>query len=142
MSQNLDEVNNLLMDFFSKFLSWENSIIRTSELSVSEVHAIEILGRHEREPLKMKQLAEKLGVTTGTLTVTVDRLEKKNYAQRAPLKGDRRAYLIQLTTKGKEIYKEHHHLHKKLTEQLLSHVSKKDAETLRKVLRRIGEETI
>lgn len=142
MNRHIDEVTNLMMDFFSKFASWENAIIRTSELNVSEVHAIEILGRHEKEPLKMKHLAQKLGVTTGTLTVTVDRLEKKDYAKRVPLKGDRRAYIIDLTPKGKEVYKEHHHLHEKLTEQLLSHLLKKDVEALKRVLSRFNEETI
>lgn len=142
MSKSIDEITNHLMDFFSKFASWENSIIRTSDLGVSETHAIEILGRHEDEPLKMKRLAEKLGVTTGTLTVTVDRLEKRGYAKRVPFKGDRRAYVIQLTAKGREMYREHHHLHNKLTEQLLSHLTSKDVVALKRIFGIINEETI
>ena len=46
-----------------------------SDLSVSETHAIEALGQHGT--MNMKSLASRLGVTTGTVTVTVDRLESR-----------------------------------------------------------------
>ena len=73
-----DDLTAELFTFFNDFSSWENSVIRSSDLSVSEAHAIEILGK--QGPMNMKSLAQKLGVTTGTTTVTVDRLERNEYA--------------------------------------------------------------
>ncbi|MHB0934859.1 MAG: winged helix-turn-helix transcriptional regulator [Armatimonadota bacterium] len=72
-----DALTGELLQFYNNIASWEQSVIRVSDLAVSEAHAIEVLGRDGR--MNMKQLAQKLGVTTGTVTVTVDRLERKGY---------------------------------------------------------------
>ena len=64
-----------MIALFNRFPSWEASVIRSSDLRLSETHAIEVLGTHGE--MNMKKLAVRLGVTTGTITVTVDRLEKK-----------------------------------------------------------------
>ncbi|MBP2145341.1 DNA-binding MarR family transcriptional regulator [Methanofollis sp. W23] len=107
----IEELNEELVEFFDRFASWETSVIQSSPLTVSEAHAIEIIGHYGR--MKMKDLAERLGVTTGTTTVTVDRLEKGGYARRTPSEKDRRSYIIELTPKGEEAFLDHHchHLH-------------------------------
>lgn len=112
----IEELTDELVLFFNGFASWENSVIRSGELSVSEAHAIEALGQHGT--MNMKSLAGKLGVTTGTITVTVDRLESGSYARRTSTKEDRRVHLVSLTEKGVKAYEEHHRFHLKLTEQM------------------------
>jgi DNA-binding MarR family transcriptional regulator len=134
----LDELTHELFTFFNGFSSWENSVIKTSELSVSEAHAIEILGTHGQ--MKMKTLAGHLGVTTGTTTVTVDRLEKKDYARRESVKEDRRIHLITLTQKGQQAFVEHHQYHSNLTEQILSVLSSEENEQLINILKKINAE--
>lgn len=135
---NLNELTHQLFTFFNEFTSWENSVIRTSELTISEAHAIEVLGEHG--PMNMKNLAKQLGVTTGTTTVTVDRLEKKAYASREPVKEDRRVHLITLTDKGRQAFDEHHQYHLNLTEQIGSVLSDEEAAQLLSLLRKINEE--
>lgn len=134
----VDELTHELFAFFNGFSSWENSVIRSSELTVSEAHAIEILGKQGQ--MNMKNLAQKLGVTTGTTTVTVDRLEKKDYAKREAVKEDRRVHLITLTEKGKQAFAEHHQYHFTLTEQILSVLSEEESDQLVKTLKKINDE--
>ena len=134
----LDELTDELFNFFNGFSTWENSVIKTSELTVSEAHAIEVLGKYGE--MKMKSLAQYLGVTTGTTTVTVDRLEKKDYARRESVKEDRRVNLISLTDKGRQAFSEHHQYHYKLTEQILSVLSNEENEQLLKILKKINME--
>lgn len=133
-----DELTTELFTFFNDFSSWENSVIRSSDLSVSEAHAIEILGKHG--PMNMKSLAHKLGVTTGTTTVTVDRLEKNEYAERQPVKEDRRVHLIALTERGKRAFDEHHRYHSDLSEQILSALSPEESEQFLAILKKINAE--
>ena len=135
---NLDQLTHELFTFFNEFTSWENSVIRTSELTVAEAHAIEVLG--ERGSMNMKSLAKQLGVTTGTTTVTVDRLEKKAYARREPVKEDRRVHLITLTDKGRQAFDEHHQYHCNLTEQIQSVLSDEETVQLLAILKKINEE--
>jgi DNA-binding MarR family transcriptional regulator len=134
----LDELTHELFTFYNGFSSWENSVIKTSDLTVSEAHAIEILGTYGQ--MKMKTLAQHLGVTTGTTTVAVDRLEKKEYAKRESVKEDRRVHLITLTEKGQHAFSEHHQYHSNLTEQILAVLSSEENEQLIKILKKINEE--
>lgn len=133
-----EELTKELFAFFDGFTSWENSVIKSSDLTVAEAHAIEALG--EYGAMNMKGLAEKLGVTTGTTTVTVDRLEKKNYALREPVKEDRRMYCIRLTEKGEQAYQEHHNYHHRLTEQMMAALTEEESQQLLHVLKKINGE--
>jgi DNA-binding MarR family transcriptional regulator len=57
-------------------------------------------------------------VTTGTLTVGVDKLEKMGLVQRKPHENDRRSWLIVLTDEGKQMYEQHHKYHQQFTEEI------------------------
>lgn len=135
----IGELTNELLFFFNGFSSWENSIVRASDLTVSEAHALEVLGEHEK--INMKSLAQKLGVTTGTTTVTVDRLEKKNFAKRESTREDRRVNLIALTESGKKAFEEHHNYHMQLTEQMVSVLSEDEIRQFLATLKKINIET-
>ncbi|MBC2724552.1 MarR family transcriptional regulator [Desulfosporosinus sp.] len=134
-----EELTHELLAFFNGFSSWENSIVRSSELTVSEAHAIEVLGEHEK--INMKGLSQKLGVTTGTTTVTVDRLEKKNLARRESTKEDRRVNLISLTDLGRKAFQEHHDFHMHLTEQMMSVLTDDEIKQFLHTLKKINAET-
>lgn len=136
--KDLDALTHELFTFFNCFSSWENSVIKTSDLTVSEAHAIEVLG--EYGPMNMKTLAQHLGVTTGTTTVTVDRLEKKEYARRESVKEDRRVHLITLTEKGQKAFAEHHQYHYNLTEQIQSVLSPEENQQLLDILKKINRD--
>ena len=90
--------------------------------------------------MNMKNVALKLGVTTGTTTVTVDRLEKKEYAKREPSAQDRRVYLISLTEKGRKAYEEHHKYHTDLSTQVLGALSEEESQQLLAILKKINAE--
>ncbi|ACV61383.1 transcriptional regulator, MarR family [Desulfofarcimen acetoxidans DSM 771] len=135
----IEELTDELLLFFNGFASWESSVIRSSDLTVSEAHAIEVLGQYGK--MNMKNLAQKLGVTTGTTTVTVDRLEKKDYAKRETTREDRRVNLISLTEKGMRAFAEHHNFHLNLTEQMVSNLSEEEIEQFHKILKKINAET-
>ena len=132
------ELTDELLLFFNSFSSWESSVIRSSDLSVSEAHAIEALGQHGT--MNMKSLAGKLGVTTGTTTVTVDRLESKEYARRTSTKEDRRVNLISLTEKGEKAFAEHHRFHLNLTEQMSACLSEEEVKQLLDIIKKINRE--
>lgn len=132
----IDQLTHELFTFFNGFASWENSVIKSSDLTVAEAHAIEVLGQYG--PMNMKGLSQKLGVTTGTITVTVDRLERKDYARREPVAEDRRVHLITLTDKGHKAFEEHHQYHHSLTEQVLSVLSEKESTELLAILKKIN----
>lgn len=124
-----------IVEFYEKLSSWEHEVVRGSDLTPNQMHAIEIIG-HEKS-LRMKELAEKLGITTGTLTVTVDRLEQKGLIERQPHETDRRSYRVVLTPSGKKHFKKHHEFHIKLTEEIVSALSPGELESFREILGKV-----
>ena len=82
----------------------------------AQMHTVEIIG-HNKD-MRMKELAERLGVTTGTLTVGVDKLEKLGLVERKPHESDRRSWLIVLTDAGKQMYEQHYKYHQEFTNEI------------------------
>lgn len=124
-----------IVEFYEKLSNWEHEVVRGSDLTPGQMHAIEIIG-HENS-LRMKELAQKLGVTTGTLTVTVDRLERKGLIERKPHETDRRSYRVVLTEPGEKHFARHHEFHLKLTEEIASTLTPEELETFEVILEKV-----
>ena len=116
-----EELAKTIVEFYEKISSWEHAVVKESGLSPAQMHTIEIVGH--AKSIRMKDLAEKMGVTTGTLTVSVDKLDKLNLLERIRHQSDRRSYLIILTDQGTKLFKEHHKLHVQMTQELVNGLS-------------------
>lgn len=129
------QLSKIIVEFYEKLSSWEESVVRDSGLTTAQAHTIEIVGH--AGSIKMKDLAKKIGVTTGTLTVGIDRLEKKNLLVRKPHKTDRRSYLIELTPQGEKCFKEHHNFHIQMTQELVSELTPREQDDFGKIIRKM-----
>lgn len=107
-------------------------MVRDKGLTLPQVHALEILGPHKA--LRMKELAERMGVTTGTLTVLADRLEKAGMIRRKPHEADRRSILVELTAQGQAVFEEHDELHNQLTRTITVNLTDAERKQLTTVL--------
>ncbi|MCE0495108.1 MarR family winged helix-turn-helix transcriptional regulator [Vibrio salinus] len=130
------QLNNLFTEFYDKFASWEQSVVRESNYSLAQIHTLEVLG--SCGAMKMKDLAVRLGITTGTLTVQVDKLVKASLIERIYSQEDRRTILVDLTDKGKAVFEHHNHLHLTFTEELLKGVDQKEEELLIQILNKVN----
>lgn len=120
-------------EFYDKFASWEHSIVKDSGLSPAQMHTVEVIGHHQG--MRMKELAERLGVTTGTLTVGIDKLEKMGLVARKPHEKDRRSWLIVLTDKGALMYEQHHRFHREFTNEISRDLTDDQVKTLTDLLK-------
>ncbi len=124
--KNPEYLAHLIVEFYEKLSSWEHAVVKGKGLTLPQMHALELLGVHG--PLRMKELADRMGVTTGTLTALADRLESKSLIRRAPNKEDRRSYLVELTDKGRERFLEHDKLHVQITREITAGLSPEETE--------------
>ena len=131
----VSDLSHVFMEFYDKFSSWEHSVVKDSGLSPAQMHTIEVIGH--RQNLMMKELADRLGITTGSLTVAVDRLEKAGMVERKPHEHDRRSWLVVLTEDGKKMYEQHNRFHEALTREISDGLSDHEVETLLGLLGRI-----
>ena len=66
----------------------------------------DFLAQLERHPegLKMGELSKRLMVTGGNITGLTDQLVREGLVRRQPISGDRRAFAVQLTLRGKRVF--------------------------------------
>ena len=120
---NVKVLTHLLSETFDLVLKTEQLALSKSfkgALSISEIHTIEAIGcQGEKNARSMGEIAEDLDIAVATLTVAINKLEKKGYAIRNRPPEDRRVVLISLTRKGCVAFRIHQKYHKNLIESTL-----------------------
>jgi len=100
-----------MIEFHNKFSSWQQSVVRDKHFSLTQTHTIEVLGSHGT--ICMKELAGRLGITTGTLTVQVYKLVNAGFIKRRRHHSDRRE---------QGFYREHDDLHLNQTQDITTNL--------------------
>ncbi len=139
MTEYEKKINQLMLEIFDRILVTEEKALSRgnfSDLSVAEMHTLEGIGLYQSRT--MSETAAILSITTGTLTVAVDRLVKKSYVQRQRDDKDRRVVRIQLTKKGKLALRMHNKFHTLLVERLTEPLDNKQREILLRTLKGIA----
>ena len=78
----------------------------------------------------MSSVAKTLGMTVGTLTISINGLVKKGYVHRVRSDADRRVVLVSLTEKGEKAYHHHEKFHEDMIQSLLKDLSEEETKTL------------
>jgi DNA-binding MarR family transcriptional regulator len=90
--------------------------------------------------LRMHELAEAVVISKSGLTTLVDRMEKAGLLRRKPPAHDRRAIEVALTDAGRRRFEEANAVHwRGIQEHFTSHLNKREAEMLARVLERLKE---
>ncbi|MGS0683454.1 MarR family winged helix-turn-helix transcriptional regulator [Shewanella sp. 125m-7] len=138
MNNQDDNLNHAMIEFYEKLSSWEMAVVKDKGFSLPQVHTVEILGL--KGPMRMKELAQKIGITTGTLTVQIDKMVDAGLVIRVPYANDRRSILVELTESGREMFEEHDKLHIQLTQDLTAKFDATERAQLLDFLERINRE--
>lgn len=123
-------LNELLVDVFNHIVSLEGVSLRKMgvKLSMTEVHILEAIDSTNIPT--MTNIANKLIVTVGTLTTSVDKLVYKGYVERYNDMKDRRKVLLRLTEKSEEIIVFHNKFHNEMIENVILDMGLKDDDQL------------
>lgn len=90
-------------------------------------------------PLTINEIGKKVLLTSGSITVAVDRLEAKGLLERRAHGTDRRAKVVHLTTAGRKLITRIYADHAADMERLASNsLTRKERETLIRLLKQIG----
>lgn len=133
-------LNEVLVRIFRNINTVEEQALRTEEykdVTINDIHVIEAIGMEEQK--NMTTVAKSLHVTTGTLTISINSLVKKNYVERVRSEEDRRVVLVSLTEKGKKAFLHHRQFHDKLVNEIVEQLSDEEKRVLGKALNRINQ---
>jgi DNA-binding MarR family transcriptional regulator len=102
-------------------------------LTPAQSRALRMISR-EDEPLRMVDLAERLGVVPRSVTTLVDALEAAGLVRRAPDPANRRSILIVLTDRGNDLRAELQRARRQAAEDLFAPLTEPQRATLRELL--------
>ena len=134
-----DFAEGLLRIFDNVLLTEEKALSKGyfSNLSIAELHTLDAIGPYEARA--MSETAARLGITTGTLTVAIDRLVRKGYVERYRDSKDRRVVRVRLTRQGKLAFRMHAKFHTLLVKRIMDPLDIEDRERLAALVREIDE---
>ena len=90
-------------------------------------------------PLPVNEIGKKVLLTSGSITVAVDRLEQKGLVERRAHGSDRRARVVHLTREGRKLITRAYAQHAEDLERLVSaSLTAKERATLIRLLKKIG----
>src|SRR5437867_6526018 len=109
------------------------------EMCASDFAVLEAL--LHKGPLPVNEIGKKVLLTSGSITVAVDRLETKGLVERRAHGTDRRARIVHLTKEGRKLITRAYADHAADMERLSSNsLTKSERETLIRILKKIGYE--
>ena len=116
----------------------EKSILKL-EMCGSDFAVLEAL--LHKGPLPVNEIGKKVLLTSGSITVAVDRLETRGLVERRAHGTDRRARIVHLTKQGRKLITRAYADHAADMERLSSaSLSKEERKTLIQLLKKIGYE--
>lgn len=90
-------------------------------------------------PLAVKDLGEKVLLTSGSMTAAIDRLERRGWVVRGNDPADRRSRIVRLTADGTETIRALFADHERDMERAVGGLSRADRVELLELLRRLGQ---
>jgi len=109
------------------------------EMCASDFAVLEAL--LHKGPLPVNEIGKKVMLTSGSITVAVDRLEAKGLVERRAHSTDRRAKIVHLTREGRKLITPAYADHAADLERLASaSLTRAERETLIRLLKKIGYE--
>ncbi len=103
----------------------------------------DLMAQLERSPdgLKMNELSRRMMVTGGNVTGITDQLVAEGLVERVDVAGDRRAYRVRLTPKGRKQFQEMAQQHEGWIVDAFAGLTERDVASLHKLLGKVKAHT-
>ena len=104
----------------------------------------DLMAQLERTPagLKMNELSRRMMVTGGNVTGITDQLVSEGLVERIDVEGDRRAYRVRLTPKGRKFFNDMARQHESWIVEAFAGLSEKDISALHKLLGKVKDQVM
>ena len=135
---NYQLVNDYLTSIFNNVLVIEESSLRGSQfkdVSIKEMHTIDVIGTTPNAT--PSDISKELLVTLGTVTTSLNNLERKGYIERRRSSIDRRVVHLSLTKTGRLLYRLHKRFHNRMVMQVVEGMSSEEKNAMQKGLQNL-----
>jgi DNA-binding MarR family transcriptional regulator len=101
----------------------------------------DLMAQLERAPdgLKMNELSRRMMVTGGNVTGITDQLVTEGLVERIDVEGDRRAYRVRLTARGRKLFNDMARQHEGWIVEAFSSLNEREIATLHRLLGKVKD---
>ncbi|TCD45686.1 MarR family transcriptional regulator [Streptococcus sp. X16XC17] len=128
-------MNEYLTAIFNNVLIIEEISLRGSrfsDISIKEMHTIDVIG--DIKDATPSDISRVLMVTLGTVTTSLNNLERKGYIERVRSTKDRRVVHLYLTRKGRLVYRLHQRFHQTMVKEITEGMDETEYQVMKKGL--------
>src|SRR5215472_2798552 len=111
--------------------------IRSVGLGLSDFAVLELL--LHKGPNPVNSIGARVGLTSGSATVAIDRLERRRLTVRKNDPRDRRARVVHLTPRGRRLIEKAFTRHAKAMERVVGGLSKRECSLAARLLKKLGK---
>ena len=130
-----DELNELLVEAYRSIMKVEEDMLKSSskiDLSISEIHLIEAVGKDKNSGKTISGIADDLDITLPSVTIAINKLAKKGYVEKIRSENDGRAVKVTLTKAGLKMYSAHRYFHESMARAVAKDLSDDEKEAMLK----------
>lgn len=130
-----EQLNEVIVDTYRSILRVEENILKRSDqtdLSISEIHMLEAVGKGKDRRGTISELAEVLNITLPSVTVAINKLMKKGYVEKVRGEEDGRIVYVSLTRQGRRIDSAHRYFHESMVRSIIRDMTESEMQALYK----------
>ncbi|MDR0298328.1 MAG: MarR family transcriptional regulator [Streptococcaceae bacterium] len=123
-----------LTKIFNNVLVIEEQALKNSkfkDVSIKEMHTLDAIGDNPRDRgATVSEIAGELMLTLSTITISLNRLERKGYVVRHRSASDKRVVYVSLTKKGMLLYRIHRKFYQAMVKRIVAGMDDANAEIM------------
>jgi Transcriptional regulators len=137
-----DELNQLFNRIFRSIQDLEEAMLHASKnlnLSISEIHTLEAVDVAGRDSVgaTISGISEYLDISLPSVTLAINKLEKKGYVTRQKCENDGRVVRVGLTRQGQRANRAHQYFHRNMVHAISAELEEEDKTALLKGVRKL-----
>lgn len=135
------KLNEVLVETFRSILKVEEQTLRHSskiDLTISEMHLIESVGKDDNKGKTISDIAEDLSITLPSVTIAINKLMKRGYVQKVKCENDGRRVYVTLTPLGRKMNAAHQYFHRSMVRSVSKDLTEEEKQAMLKGIEKLN----
>jgi DNA-binding MarR family transcriptional regulator len=136
------KLNDILVDTFRSILKVEEQALKSTgkmDLSISEMHLIEAVGKNKETGRTISDIAQDLKITLSSVTIAINKLQKKGYVEKVKSAEDARMVFVNLTRMGQKMDSAHKFFHENMVRSVAKELSEDEKNAMLKGIVKLND---
>jgi len=135
-------LNSILVEAYHNILRVEEEFLKKNNrinLSIREMHLIECVGMDKENGKTVSEIADYLKVARPSVTVMVNKLERKGYLEKQGSETDGRIVCVRLSREGRKVEAYHRQYHMNMVREIEKEFGNEEQEYLIRTINKLNE---